>query len=75
VRDHCRQHRLHVLRQHGPAVRQVGPRLRGTEQTLAGARRQSEFQIRALAGARDQRLGVIEQRIGDVHGAHRALHA
>src|SRR6202034_265138 len=56
-------------------AREIGPRLRRADQALAGARRQPELQIRPLAGARDERLGVVEQRVRYVYRAHRMLHA
>src|SRR5215472_8653318 len=63
VRDHRGQHRLQVLGECGRPAGEEGPRLRRAQQSLAGARRETELQVPALARATDQRLAVIEERI------------
>jgi len=66
VARHRREHRLHVLRQHHVAAGKQRPRARGTHQALAGARRETEQDIGALARARHQRVHVLQQRVGAV---------
>src|SRR5690242_4315007 len=63
VRDHRGQHRLQVLGERRSTAGEVGPRLGRAQQPLAGARRETELEIAALARAGDQRLTVVEERI------------
>ena len=65
--DDARQHRLHVFRHHMRARIEQRPRARGLGQRQRGARRQAADVIGAAAGVADQRLHVIEQRIGHMH--------
>src|SRR5579862_9017233 len=62
---------LHVFGQYRGVATDHGPRLSSAQQSLSGARRESERQLHARA--REQGLYVIEQLVGDEYLAHLGL--